>query len=126
LENLKLKPVYRTGDGLRLGYQLFLKERPLNPLPSGVFASKSDTSQPFSRTESENNERFRASLQRNFPNRTTDILNAAEGLFFEQSGASGGNRPELYELVEGGYVDGAIEKLGEKRWIIGRPKIESS
>jgi hypothetical protein len=51
------------------------------------------------------------SLQRNYPRRASSIIEASEGLFFEQSGASGGNRPELYELVEGGYVDGAIEKL---------------
>src|SRR2546425_3013337 len=56
--------------------------------------------------------------------RTEAVLTQAESMFQQsryQSGLRDGNKPETYELFEGGWIDQALEFLGFSRWAIGRP-----
>ncbi len=54
--------------------------------------------------------------------RVNAILSQAETLF-GKSRPQTENRPETYELLEGGYIDAALEQLGFGRWAIGRPNL---
>ncbi len=59
--------------------------------------------------------------------RVSAILSQAETMAL-QGEYQNGNRvdlpkPELYELLEGGWIDRALEFLGFGRWAIGRPKV---
>jgi hypothetical protein len=57
--------------------------------------------------------------------RVDAILSQAQSMFLQaqfQSGSKSENKPETYELVEGGWIDKATEFLGFGRWAIGRPK----
>src|SRR6266566_139711 len=64
-------------------------------------------------------------LRAQFSNeRTEAVLTQAESMFQQsrfQSGSRDGNKPEAYELFEGGWIDRALEFLGFGRWAIGRP-----
>ena len=64
-------------------------------------------------------------LRAQFSNeRAQAVLTQAESMFQQsrfQSGLRDGNKPEAYELFEGGWIDRALEFLGFGRWAIGRP-----
>src|SRR3989442_14398196 len=64
-------------------------------------------------------------LRAQFSNeRTEAVLTQAESMFQQsryQSGLRDGNKPETYELFEGGWIDRALEFLGFGHWAIGRP-----
>jgi hypothetical protein len=72
------------------------------------------------------NERVTNGLRAQFNQARVDaILSQAESMFLQaqfQSGSKSENKPETYELVEGGWIDKATEFLGFGRWAIGRPK----
>src|SRR2546425_5938961 len=65
-------------------------------------------------------------LRAQFSNeRTEAVLTQAESMFQQSryhSGLLDGNKPETYELFEGGWIDQALDFLGFGRWAIGRPK----
>ncbi len=61
-------------------------------------------------------------LRAQFSNeRTEATLTQAESMFQQsrfQSGLRDGNKPETYELFEGGWIDRALEFLGFGGWAI--------
>ncbi len=72
------------------------------------------------------NDRVRNGLRTQFNQARTDaILSQAEAMFLEsqfRDGSQSDNKPETYELFEGGWIDKATEWLGIGHWAIGRPK----
>jgi hypothetical protein len=75
------------------------------------------------------NDRVTHGLRAQFNQARTDaILTQAETMFLQsqyQNGSQSENKPETYELFEGGWLDKATEFLGIGRWAIGRPKSEA-
>jgi hypothetical protein len=71
------------------------------------------------------NSKITRGLRAQFSNeRSEAILTQAESMYLEaqyRNGSSNGNRPEVYELFEGGWIDRALEFLRMGRWAIGRP-----
>ena len=60
--------------------------------------------------------------------RSEAILTQAESMYLQaqyRNGTSNGNKPEVYELLEGGWIDQALEFLRMGRWAIGRPRDSS-
>ena len=59
--------------------------------------------------------------------RVNSILSQAKSRFrevqFKNGVGSEATAPEMYELFEGGWIDGALDFLGFGRWAIGRPKL---
>jgi len=71
------------------------------------------------------NSKIFGGLRAQFSNeRAQAVLTQAESMFQQsrfQSGLRDGNKPEAYELFEGGWIDRALEFLGFGGWAIGRP-----
>ncbi|HYU55834.1 MAG TPA: hypothetical protein VEL71_06410 [Candidatus Dormibacteraeota bacterium] len=71
------------------------------------------------------NSKIFGGLRAQFSNeRAQAVLTQAESMFQQsrfQSGLRDGNKPEAYELFEGGWIDRALEFLGFGHWAIGRP-----
>src|SRR6266566_4233252 len=64
-------------------------------------------------------------LRAKFSNERTEAVLAQAESMFQHSRYQGGlrdtNKPETYELFEGGWIDRALEFLGFGHWAIGRP-----
>jgi hypothetical protein len=70
--------------------------------------------------ESVLNNRIMSGLERAYGERTPLILDQANAAFHYRNPQAETN-PELYELMEGGQIDNALESLGLGIWAIGRP-----
>src|SRR5713101_577596 len=73
--------------------------------------------------ESTLNDKVTRGLRAQFNQARVDAILSQAETIFGQSHRQSENRPETYELLEGGYIDAALEQLGFGRWAIGRPNL---
>lgn len=67
------------------------------------------------------NDKIRLGLERAYPKEHKAILDQAFAAYYYTNPRTE-NLPELYELLESGFLDMGIEACGLGQWAIGRPK----
>jgi hypothetical protein len=68
------------------------------------------------------NKKIKESLARSYPDMVGVILFQATDSYFYHNRRTM-TTPEVYELFDNGHIDEAVESLGLRPWVIGRPKL---